>query len=93
MPEIDAGTGEYAIAAEDSGSRNCGILFGVIKIYTYKNNLRMNEIQCDIKAQCLNGGVGNCREGHSNKELKKFRKTIKRLEVEADALNSFLGRI
>jgi hypothetical protein len=72
---------------------NCGRYFEVIilhSMHTYKNNLRVNETQRDIKAQRLEGDNGDCRGDHCNKELKNFRKTIKRLEIEADALKSFL---
>jgi hypothetical protein len=58
-------------------------------MHTYKNNLQMSETRCDIKAQRLEGEDGNYRGVHCKEELKDFRKTIKRLEVEADALKSF----
>jgi hypothetical protein len=86
----------FAIAAGIDVHDNSGRHFEVMilhSMHTYKNNLRMNETQLDIKAQCLKGGEGNYREGHCNEELKNFRKTIKRLEFEADALKSFLKRI
>jgi hypothetical protein len=50
----------------------------------------MNETRCDIKAQHLEGETGGCRGVHLKEELKTFRKTMKRLEAESDALKNFL---
>lgn len=62
-------------------------------MHTCKNNLRTNEVQRDTKAQCLRGENKSLQGTHSNEELKNFRKTVKRLEVESDALRKFLKMI
>ncbi len=62
-------------------------------MHIYEHNFRMNDIQRYIKTPRGKGGDKDHRRHHKNKDLQKFKKTVKRLKIETDAFQRFLDML
>lgn len=62
-------------------------------MHIYEHNFRLNGIQRETKTLRCEGEDKNRRRHHKNKDLQKFKKTIKRLGIETDALRRFLDML
>ena len=62
-------------------------------MHIYEHNFRMNDIQREIKTPRCEGEDRDHRRHNKNKDIQKFKKTVKRLKIETDAFQRFLDML